>query len=551
MQSKKKQDKAGITALYCRLSRDDGVEGDSNSVTNQKKLLKRFAKENGLSNTRYYVDDGYTGTNFERPGFQKMIEDIDLGYISTVIVKDLSRLGRRYDMVGYYMDTYFPDRDVRFIAVNDNIDSDEGESEIAPFKNVLNEFYARDISKKCRSSYRIRGSTGEPLAPPPYGYIKSPDNPKKWVIDPEAAQVVRDIFKMALEGKSNETIARILQERKVLIPMAYWQEKGIRKGGKVTQPNKYKWCKTTVTKILTQQEYCGDIINFKTYSKSYKNKKRYDNPKENWVIFKDVHEPIIARGDFEKVQTLIAKAKRRAPKPKNGEKSIFCDLLFCGDCHGKLRHHTNTINKDIHYFVCANNKVDYRGSCPGRHYVRADAIEQVVMLELRRMAEFLTADEEAFAELLAQKTDKELLKEKKHDEAELQKAIARNDTVSHLYEKLYEDNAVGKVSDEWFMQLSHKYETERLELKAKIKTLRQKLSECGQREQERENFTSAIRRFMRMDRLTAPLLRELIDHIDVFETEGKGKNRTQRIVIYYRFVGYVEIPEVSRKTNVL
>ena len=258
MQSKKKQDKAGITALYCRLSRDDGVEGDSNSVANQKKLLKRFAKENGLTNTRYYVDDGYTGTNFERPGFQKMIEDIDLGYISTVIVKDLSRLGRRYDMVGYYMDTYFPD------------------------KNVLNEFYARDISKKCRSSYRIRGSTGEPLAPPPYGYIKSPDNPKKWIIDPEAAQVVRDIFKMALEGKSNETIARILQERKVLIPMAYWREKGIRKGGKVTQPNKYKWCKTTITKILTQQEYCGDIINFKTYSKSYKNKKRYDNPKENW-----------------------------------------------------------------------------------------------------------------------------------------------------------------------------------------------------------------------------------------------------------------------------
>ena len=314
--------------------------------------------------------------------------------------------------------------------------------------------------------------------------------------------------------------------------------------------NPYKWCKTTIQKILSQQEYCGDVINFKTCSKSFKNKTRLPNDPENWAIFKDVHEPIIARGDFEKVQALIAKTKRRAPKPKNGEKSIFCDLLFCGDCHGKLRHHTNTINKDIHYFVCANNKVDYRGECPGRHYVRADAIEQVVMLELRRMAEFLAADEEAFAELLAQKTDKELLKEKKHDEAELQKAIARNDTVSHLYEKLYEDNAIGKVSDEWFMQLSHKYETERLELKAKIKTLSQKLSECGQREQERENFTSAIRRFMRMDRLTAPLLRELIDHIDVFETEGKGKNRTQRIVIYYRFVGYVEIPEVSQRPRI-
>ena len=201
--------------------------------------------------------------------------------------------------------------------------------------------------------------------------------------------------------------------------------------------------------------------------------------------------------------------------------------------------------------MCANNKVDYRGDCPGRHYVRADAIEQVVMLELRRMAEFLAADEEAFAELLAQKTDKELLKEKRHDEEELQKAIMRNDTVAQLYEKLYEDNATGKVSDEWFMQLSQKYEVERLELKAKIKTLRQKLSECGQCERDRETFTSAIRRFMRMDGLTAPLLRELIDHIDVFETEGKGKNRTQRIVIYYRFVGYVEIPEVSHRPNIV
>lgn len=474
-----------------------------------------------------------------------------MGYIYAVMVKDLSRLGRDYVSVGNYTDVYFPDHDIRFIAVNDGIDSEEGESEIAPFKNILNEMYARDISKKIRSSHRLRGSMGEPLSQPPYGYMKSAENKKKWVIDPEAAEVVKSIFKMCLEGKGNETIARILQEKQVLVPMAYWQSKGLPRGGKKTQPNPYKWCKTTIQKILFQQEYCGDVINFKTCSKSFKNKTRLPNDPENWAIFKDVHEPIIARGDFEKVQTLIAKTKRRAPKAKNGEKSIFCDLLFCGDCHGKLRHHTNTINKDIHYFVCANNKVDYRGDCPGRHYVRADAIEQVVMLELRRMAEFLAADEEAFAELLAQKTDKELLKEKRHDEEELQKAIMRNDTVAQLYEKLYEDNATGKVSDEWFMQLSQKYEVERLELKAKIKTLRQKLSECGQCERDRETFTSAIRRFMRMDGLTAPLLRELIDHIDVFETEGKGKNRTQRIVIYYRFVGYVEIPEVSHRPNIV
>lgn len=551
MQPKTNKNKIGITALYCRLSRDDGMDGDSNSVVNQKRLLSQKAKEKGLTDTKFYVDDGYTGTNFNRPGFQQLLNDIEMGFIYAVIVKDLSRLGRDYVSVGNYTDVYFPDHNVRFIAVNDNIDSDEGESEIAPFKNILNEMYARDISKKVRSSHRLRGSMGEPLSQPPYGYMKSPENKKKWVIDPDAADVVKRIFKMCLEGKGNETIARILQEQKVLVPMAYWQSKGLPRGGKKTQPNPCKWCKTTVQKILSQQEYCGDVINFKTCSKSFKNKTRLPNDPENWAIFKDVHEPIIERNDFEKVQTLISKTKRRAPKPKNGEKSIFCDLLFCGDCHGKLRHHTNTINKDIHYFVCANNKVDYRGECPGRHYVRADAIEQVVMLELRRMAEFLVADEEAFAELLAQKTDKELLKEKKHDEEELQKATVRNGTVCRLYEKLYEDNATGKVSDEWFMQLSHKYEAERMELKAKIKALRQKLSECGQRESERESFTSAIREFMRMDRLTAPLLRELIDHIDVFETEGKGKNRTQRIVIYYRFVGYVEIPEVSQRPNIV
>ena len=546
MQPKTKKEPIGTTALYCRLSRDDGMDGDSNSVANQKRLLSQKAKEMGLSNTKYFVDDGYTGTNFNRPGFQQMLSDIEMGFVSAVMVKDLSRLGRDYVSVGNYTDSYFPDHGIRFIAVNDSIDSEEGESEIAPFKNILNEMYARDISKKIRSSHRLRGNMGEPLSQPPYGYQKSSENKKKWIIDPEAAEIVKSIFKMCLDGKGNETIARVLQEQKVLVPMAYWQSKGLPRGGKKTQPNPYRWCKTTVQKILSQQEYCGDVINFKTYSKSFKNKRRYDNDPENWMIFKDVHEAIIAREDFEKVQTRIAKTKRRAPKPHNGQKSMFADLLFCGDCHTKLRYHTNTINKDIHYFVCANNKVDYRGSCPGRHYVRADAIEQVVMMELRRMAEYLSDDEAAFAELLARKTDKELLKEQKRCEEELQKAMARNDTISRLYEKLYEDNATGKVSDEWFMQLSHKYEVERMELKSKITALRKKLSESGKQQQQREGVILAVRRFMQMDYLTAPLLRELIDHIDVFETEGTGKNRTQRIVIYYRFVGYVEIPAAPR-----
>ena len=496
------------------------------------------------------ADDGYTGTNFNRPGFQQLIDDIEIGLVSAVMVKDLSRLGRDYVSVGNYTDSYFPEHNVRFIAVNDAIDSDEGESEIAPFKNILNEMYARDISKKIRSSHRLRGSMGEPLSQPPYGYMKSPENKKKWIIDPEAATVVKSIFKMCLDGKGNETIARELQENKVLIPMAYWRSKGLNRGGKKTQTNPYKWCKTTIQKILSQQEYCGDIINFKTYSKSFKNKRRIENSKENWAVFKDVNEPIIDRETFETVQKFISKTKRRAPKKENGERSIFNGLIYCGDCHSKMRYHTSTSNKEIHYFTCSDNKVDYRGKCPGRHYVRADALEEVVKLELRRLVEMLEIDESYFAQLLLRKNDEEREKDKKFLESELQKAIARSNTVSQLYEKLYEDNVIGKVSDEWFIELSHKYEKERMDLKAKIADTRHKIEELKNTNSEYEKFISAIRRFMQMDNLTSPLLRELIDHIDIFETEGTGKSRTQRIVIYYRFIGYIELPNVTKQTHI-
>ena len=549
MQSKNKN-QIGITALYCRLSRDDGTESESNSIGNQKKLLSQKAKEMGLTDTKYYVDDGYTGTNFNRPGFQQLIDDIEIGLVSAVMVKDLSRLGRDYVSVGNYTDSYFPEHNVRFIAVNDAIDSDEGESEIAPFKNILNEMYARDISKKIRSSHRLRGSMGEPLSQPPYGYIKSPENKKKWIIDPEAATVVKSIFKMCLDGKGNETIARELQENKVLIPMAYWRSKGLNRGGKKTQTNPYKWCKTTIQKILSQQEYCGDIINFKTYSKSFKNKRRIENSKENWAVFKDVNEPIIDRETFETVQKFISKIKRRAPKKENGERSIFNGLIYCGDCHSKMRYHTSTSNKEIHYFTCSDNKVDYRGNCPGRHYVRADALEEVVKLELRRLVEMLEIDESYFAQLILRKNDEEREKDKKFLESELQKAIARNNTVSQIYEKLYEDNVIGKVSDEWFVELSHKYEKERMDLKARIADTRHKIEELKNNNSEYEKFISAIRRFMQMDNLTSPLLRELIDHIDIFETEGTGKSRTQRIVIYYRFIGYIELPNTTKQNHI-
>ena len=541
MQPKKKKVE-GITALYCRLSKDDGQDAESNSISNQKTFLAQKAKEYGLSDTRYYVDDGYTGTNFNRPGFQKLLEDIELGYVTTVMVKDLSRLGRHYVEVGNYTDTYFPEHDVRFIAVNDMVDSDEGENELAPFRNVMNEMYARDISRKIRCSHRLRGNMGEPLSQPPYGYMKSPENKKRWIIDPEAAEIVRTIFHMALNGDGPETIARKLSERHVLVPTAYWEQQGIRRGGKRLIEDKCHWRVSTIQNILCKREYCGDIVNFKTYSKSFKNKKRLFNNEENWVIFRDVHEPIIDRNTFELVQRKLSNTKRRKPKPENGEKNIFTDLLVCADCGKKLWYHTNTINPDIHYFSCSNYVKDTRGTCKTRHYLRADAIELIVTNELKRLAALLECDEQAFATLLQQQSEKEQLAEKKRIEADLQKATSRSEQLITLYEKLYEDNLTGKVTDEWFSQLSQKYDRERLAVKAKIAEYRIRLNDLELQKRGFEIFTAAIRKFMEMETLTAPLLWELIDHIDVYETEGTGKNRTQRITICYRFVGYLEIP---------
>ncbi len=545
MQSnKKKPQLTGITALYCRLSRDDKQVGDSNSIVTQKKMLTKFAKEHKLENPRFYVDDGYTGTNFRRPGFQQMLDDIELGYVKTIIVKDMSRLGRDYLQVGFYTDTYFPEHGIRFIAVNDMVDSAEGEDEMAPFRNVMNEMYARDISRKIRSSHRIRGNSGEPLAQPPYGYMKDPANKKRWIIDPVASLVVKDIFRMYLEGKGVDTIARALEDRGELNCASYWKTKGVKRGGK-KQSNPYKWKASTIQAILGRQEYCGDVVNFKTYSKSFKNKTRLYNPPENWSIFRDVHEPIIDRGTFDQVQELMHTSKRRAPKPENGEKNMFADFLRCADCGKKLWYHTNPRNKDIHFFSCSNYYKDYRGSCESRHYIRSDALEKVVELELGRMVSYLKHDEEALAALLAEKTNQDVLAEKKAIETTLEQSTLRSAKVAELYEKAYEDNADGKITDEWFMYLSHKYEEERMELKERIADCQEKLDTLDREKHRKEAFLTAIRRFMEMGTLTVPLLHELIDHIDVYETEGTGRNRTQRIVIYYRFVGYIELPDTA------
>ena len=536
----------GITALYCRLSRDDGAEGESNSIANQKKLLAKYAKEHGFTNTKFYVDDGYTGTNFNRPGFQQMLEDMEMGYISTIIVKDSSRFGRNYLEVGQYTDYYFPEHNIRFIAINDCIDSENGEDDFSAFRNVMNEMYAKDISRKVRSSHRLRGNAGEPLAPPPYGYVKDPENKKKWIIDPDAAEIVRRIFRLCIEGNGNETIARILQDDKVLVPQAYWQSKGMSRGGKKTQPNPYKWCKTTIAKMLEQQEYCGDIINFKSYSKSFRNKTRVENPKENWAIFKDVHEPIIDRETWERVQELTKNAKRRKPKNENVKKSIFTNLLYCGDCGHKLWFNINKQNPNIRFYSCSNYK-GLRGTCESTHYVREDSLEQVVKMELFKLATYLDHDEDAFAELLEHKSNKDAMAERKAAESVLAAATARSQELLRLYERVYEDNVNGKVTDDWFMRLSHKYEVEQEELKKQMFDLKNKLERLDTAQNSSGSFIRAIRKFMTMQTLTPIVLQELIDKIEVFPIEGTGKNRTQRLIIHYRFVGCIDLPSIVPK----
>ena len=536
----------GITALYCRLSRDDGAEGESNSIANQKKLLAKYAKEHGFTNTKFYVDDGYTGTNFNRPGFQQMLEDMEMGYISTVIVKDSSRFGRNYLEVGQYTDYYFPEHNIRFIAINDCIDSDNGEDDFSAFRNVMNEMYAKDISRKVRSSHRLRGNAGEPLAPLPYGYVKDPTNKKKWIIDPDAAEVVRRIFHLCIEGNGNETIARILQDDKVLVPQAYWQSKGMSRGGKKTQPDPYKWCKTTIAKMLEQQEYCGDIINFKSYSKSFRKKTRIENPKEKWAIFKDVHEPIIDRETWERVQELTKNSKRRKPKNENVKKSIFTNLLYCGDCGHKLWFNINKQNPSIRFYSCSNYK-GLRGTCESTHYVREDSLEQVVKMELFKLATYLDHDEDAFAELLEHKSNKGLMAERKAVESALAAATARSQELLRLYERVYEDNVNGKVTDDWFMRLSHKYEVEQEELKKQMFDLKNKLERLDTAQNSSGSFIRAIRKFMTMQVLTPVVLQELIDKIEVFSIEGTGKNRTQRLIIHYRFVGCIDLPSIVPK----
>lgn len=541
MRQSSKKIALGTAALYCRLSRDDNMDNESNSIQNQKKILQKAAKDKGYSDTIFFVDDGITGTTMKRPGFQKMITAIEAGYISAVFVKDLSRLGRNYIEVGKLTEEFFPLHDVRLVAVSDGVDSDEGEDDFTPFKNIMNEYYAKDISKKRRIVNKMKGNAGIPLSPPPYGYIKNPDDPRFWVVDPEAADVVRRIYRMALEGYGLAETAAALGADGIVNPTYYWRSKGTSRGGSKSTLEPTKWGHTTIKKILTTQEYCGDVINFKSYSKSYKMKKRIENPEENRAIFLNVHEAIIDRPTWEKVQALKAGTRRKRPTVTQ-EPSVFSGVMKCPECGGNLNFHFNQNNHDIKFFSCQNHNSGYR-KCSKTHYIRLDFLEQVVLYEVKRLACFASEYENDFIKAMIGRSAKVAENTALRKQRELDALTARDRELDMLFERLYEDNVAGKIDDARFAKMSKRYEQEQGENAKKIKALRLELKKDESKRMDIDDFLETVRRYTDATTITKRMVAELIDHIEVYHAEKQDGVTNQRVVIHYNCIGAFDVPD--------
>ena len=541
MKQSSKKHELGTAALYCRLSRDDNMDSESNSIQNQRKILQKAAKDKGYTDTVFFVDDGITGTTMKRPGFQKMLTAIEAGYISAVFVKDLSRLGRNYIEVGKLTEEFFPLHDIRLVAVSDGVDSDEGEDDFTPFKNIMNEYYAKDISKKRRIVNKMKGNAGVPLSPPPYGYIKNPDDPRFWVVEPEAAEVVRRIYRMALEGYGLAETAAQLAADGVVNPTYYWRSRGTSRGGSKSTVEPTKWGHTTVKKILTLQEYCGDVINFKSYSKSYKMKKRIENPEENRAIFLNVHEAIIDRQTWEKVQTLQKGTRRKKPTVTQ-EPSVFSGLLKCPACGGNLNFHFNQNNHDIKFFSCQNHNSGYR-KCSKTHYIRLDFLEQVVLYEVKRLACFASEYENDFIKAMIGRSAKVAENTALRKQRELDTLTARDRELDMLFERLYEDNVAGKIDDARFAKMSKRYEQEQGENAKKIKALRLELKKDESKRMDIDDFLETVRRYTDATTITKRMVAELIDHIEVYHAEKQDGVTNQRVVIYYNCIGAFDVPD--------
>ena len=523
-----------ITALYCRLSQDDILDGESNSITNQKDILSKFARENGFANTVFYTDDGYSGTNFDRPDFQKMKTDIEEDRIGTVVVKDLSRLGREYLQTGYYTEIFFPEHDVRFIAVHDNVDTHRGDNDFAPFKNLMNEFYAKDVSRKVRAVFKAKGQSGKPLATsPPYGYKKSEADKNVWVIDEPAAEVVRRIFRLCIAGYGPRQIARTLNSEGIPTPSICSRGKGM-----------VHWDHRSICDILERLEYVGHTVNFKTTKKSYKCNKRIDLPKENWLIFENIHEPIISQYDYDLVQQL--RESKRRPLKRNPDPNPFSCIVYCADCGKKLYvSGGNQQSKKNESLRCSTYSKHYE-ECTA-HYIRTCILREIVLSEINKLLCAVHDDEDAFVRRSMEQSAASHLDEIKIARRLIAKDERRIEELDKLFTRLYEDNVLGKIDDERFSQMSASYTDEQKKLKAEVVRIRELIEAKEQRTSDISHFLQIVRKHERISELTPKLMHEFIEKIIVHEADKSNGYREQEVEICFRFNVYVVTATVDSR----
>ena len=525
-----------ITALYCRLSSDDGNEGDSNSIINQKAILQKYASDKGFSNTQFYVDDGYSGTNFNRPDFQRMMEDVSAGLIATIIVKDMSRLGRDYLKVGFYTEITFPEADVRFIAINDGVDSENAaDNDFTPFRNIINEWYAKDTSKKIRAVLRAKGMSGKHLGTmPPYGYKKDIDDKQHWILDEEAAQVVREIFSLCMQGYGPTQISRILTKRGIDTPYIHLRKHGLPVSSMKTEFPEI-WASNSISNILENPTYLGHTVNFRTRIKSYKSKKKIDNPPEDWVTFKNTHEAIIDEETFATVQR-IREARRRPTKM--GEMSIFSGMLFCADCGKRLTLQRRNNQKFQPFFLCSSYRKKKKSTCTS-HRITLKAVEKIVLTDLQRVFSMAKSREKDFLALLQNNADKENRKLLLAYEQEKENAERRVQALDRIIQNLYEDKVSGTLTDERFRKLSQEYEVEQATLNKRIRGLQEILKKAKEQTDNANRFMRIIRKYTDIAELTPEIVREFIEKIIVHEKQRIDGKKVQAVEIIYNCVGAI------------
>lgn len=525
-----------ITALYARLSQEDALDGESNSIANQKKILLKYATDNGFPNPAFFIDDGVSGVTFDRPGWNEMIQLAEAGKVRTVIVKDMSRMGRDYLKVGYYTESFFAERDIRYIAINDGVDSDKGDNDFTPFRNLFNDFYARDTSKKIRAVMRAKGNAGEHLCTnPPYGYQKDPADKKKWIVDEEAAEIVKRIFALCIAGKGPMQIAKLLTAQHVLTVKAHYAQRA----GKPLPEKPYHWDPKSVAGILEHLEYTGCTVNFKTYSKSHKLKKRLHNVPENQRIFPNTQPAIIDEHVFVRVQEL--RENKRRPAKQAERQGLFSGLLYCADCGSKLHFATGknmTPQQDC--YRCSRYKSN-TGDCT-MHFIREETLKLFVLQRIFDVTALFFDDAMAFMEAAKKQRFQEAEKEAKKRKREIAQAEKRIAELDRIFKRIYEDDISGAISHERFLKLSADYEAEQKELTEQVKAWREAVETFEQDQADFASFAAIVRKYVGIRELTPTIVNEFVEKIIVHAPDKSSGHRRQKIELVWNFIGEVNLP---------